>query len=331
MPVIVEDIPWSKSKWETRTIAVENRKLRFLLFPDLGAKIYSLVHKATGKEILWQNPNLSPREASPDICFDDSWSGGWDELFPNDEPATLDGRTFPDHGDLWKAKWECDIETSGEEVVVHLQTECPTSGCRVEKSIKVAEGEDRIRFNHRITNLENRPLQYLWKLHPAFAVSPGDRILVPASRFRLEPLCLGSLGGGELEWKGPLLRLPNRTVDIRMVPSRESQELFFYYGLDLAEGWCAVYDCRNCLAVGLSFPKQLFSSCWLFASYGGWREHFVAVLEPCTGYPFRLEDAHAQRQCATLPPLGQQEAIVIFSMRQGVDGVSRISPDGSIE
>lgn len=322
----IEDVAAARSPWKTRTITVDNGLLRFVLFPDRGGRIFSLVHQATGKEILWRNPSLDPAMA-PSGAFDNCWTGGWDELFPNDEVATLGGTTYPDHGELWTARWCCEVQNPN---TVYLRTETPKSRCRVEKWITVNDGEERIRFRHRLQNLSDQPLPYLWKLHPALAVSPGDSILIPAGRIRLEPEFLGTLGGGPLEFKGPILTLPDRTVDLRVVPPPASSAVHFFYGLDLREGWCAAYDPARRLAVGLAFPRELFTSCWLFASYGGWRDHYVAVLEPSTAYPFRLEQAAALGQCAVLPPRGCQKAEVVFSTRSGIAGVSGIAPDGAI-
>lgn len=323
----VQDLDAARSPRGTRTVILDNGVLRLELFPDRGAKIFSLFHKPAGKEILWRNPSLAPGQ-EPSAVFDDSWIGGWDELFPNDEPATVGSATYPDHGELWDAKWQCDVASTG---CIHLQTECPISRCRVEKWISMDEGADRIRFRHRLTNLSDQPLHYLWKLHPALAVSAADLILMPARKYQLEPEFLGSLGGGPVEWSGPLRTMPDKTVDVRVVPPPESRDVYFFYGLDLTEGWCASYDPRKRLAVALCFPKELFNNCWLFASYGGWRDHYVAVLEPCTAYPFRLEKAIERGQCPVLPPHGQQEAEVIFSTRHGIDGVRSVSADGDIQ
>ncbi len=322
----IEDLSAAQSPWQTRTITVDNGVLRFALFPDLGGRIFSLIHRPTGKEILWRNPSLAPAQL-PTGAFDDCWTGGWDELFPNDETATLDDTAYPDHGELWSATWDCEVQGGN---TVYLCTETAASRCRVEKWITVDEGEERIRFRHRLQNLCARKLPYLWKLHPALAISPGDSILIPAARIRLEPECLGTLGGGPLEFNGPLLALPDRTVDLRVVAPASSREMHFYYGLDLREGWCASYDQARRLAAGLAFPKELFTSCWLFASYGGWRDHYVAVLEPSTAWPFRLEQAAASGQCAELAPHGCQEAEVVFSTKTGLDTVSRIDADGGI-
>ncbi len=323
----IEDRDAARSPWGTRTIEVDNGALSFQLFPELGAKIFSVLHTRTDKELLWRNPGLSPSESPNSGSFDDCWTGGWDELFPNDEPARVGERSFPDHGELWSAKWECQIDS---DWTVYLRTECPTSQTLVEKWITAPLGEERIRFRHRFTNLSDNELLYLWKIHPALAVSPGDSILIPAARIALETEFLGSLAGAPLESRTPVLELPDRTVDLRVVPPSVSREVHFFYGLDLVDGWCASYDPARRLAVALAFPKELFTSCWLFASYGGWRDHYVAVLEPCTAHPFRLEDAVAKGQCPILPPRGVQEAEIVFATRLGLDGVKHVSAEGEI-
>ncbi|HVX66937.1 MAG TPA: hypothetical protein VHA11_10065 [Bryobacteraceae bacterium] len=327
----VEDLGPAQSPWGLRTLVVENRCLRLALLPEAGAKIYSLMHKPTGKEILWQNPRVPPRRNPAGSGYDDAWSGGWDELFPNDEPATLDGSVFPDHGELWTSEWEYEIQRADDAAVIHLSTRARAARCAVEKWIEVREGEERVRFRHRFRNLRERPLPFIWKLHPAMAVSPCDRILVPAAKFQLEPLSIGTLGGGALEWNEPVLRPPGRTVDLTVAAPPESRELHFYYGLDLQDGWCAVYDPGRQLAAGLAFPKELFTSCWVFASYGGWNDYYVAVLEPSTGYPFQLDAAAALGQCSVLAPHAELEAQFVFALRAGIPGVSRITPEGAIE
>ena len=37
-------------------------------------------------------------------------------------------------------------------------------------------GEDRLIVRYTARNLRPRELRYLWKLHPALSISPGDRI-----------------------------------------------------------------------------------------------------------------------------------------------------------
>jgi hypothetical protein len=322
----IEDLDASHSRWRTRTVMVDNGVFRLDLFPDFGAKIYSLVHQPTGKELLWRNPFL-PAWSARTRVFDDCWTGGWDESFPNDEVATIDGVTYPDHGELWAASWTCEVDPAG---TIYLRNECPISGCRVEKWISLEDDEERIRFRHRLTNLRDQAIPYLWKLHPALVVSPGDFILIPARRILLEPEFLGTLASAPLESSSPVLELPDRTVDLRIVPPRANKDVYLYYGVDQPEGWCSCYDPSRRLAVALSYPRDLFTSCWLFASYGGWRDHYVAVLEPSTAYPFRLDKAAAAGQCSTLAANAQQEATVVFATGHNIDGVTHVSEDGLI-
>lgn len=277
-----------------------NEYLRMAIRPEAGAKIESLVYLPASLEILWSNPRLAVVPAAPGACYDDHWAGGWDELFPNDEPASVAGMNYPDHGEMWTCRWECRMERHNGAEVVLLETRTPVTCCRVEKRITLPPGEPHILFHHRITNQGPLPVPYLWKLHPAFRVEPGDRLILPAGRFLREPAFPGTLGG--------------RDVDLLAVAAPCSRELYFVYGVDLQEGRCGIFRPASGLEFSLSFSTETFSTCWLFASYGGWNDYHVAVLEPCTGYPFRLEEAAAAGRARVLPPGASIEAEVVFSV-----------------
>ncbi|MGH9159125.1 MAG: DUF5107 domain-containing protein, partial [Vicinamibacteraceae bacterium] len=300
----------------SQTVVMENRFLRVTVLPEAGARIQSLFYKPLEIETLWQNPHVLPRKTATGSGYDDAWSGGWDDIFPNDEPAEVEDRRYPDHGELWTAEWQYEVERAENDVTLYLQTETSLSGCRIEKWVTLPSEEECLRIRYRVTNLRNSRLSYLWKLHAAMAVSPGDRLEIPAETVRLEPHYLGSLEGVPMEFEWPLAPGRGREIDLRCVPPPESKQLLFFYADRLRSGWCAVHRPESRLTIGLSFPKTLFSSCWLFASYGGWRDTYVAVLEPATGYPFRLEEAIQSGRCTELPPFGRQEFFVESTVRQ---------------
>jgi hypothetical protein len=50
------------------------------------------------------------------------------------------------------------------------------------------------------------------------------------------------------------------------------------------------------------YDKQVFPYQWYFASYGGFFNHYVAILEPCTNMPISIKEAKAKGQCLTLNP-----------------------------
>ena len=80
-------------------VALENDFLRITVLPQLGGRIWSLIHLPTSRELLWQNPNLPPAVAEYGAGYDSGWAGGWDEVFPSDAPAEIDGVAYPDHGE----------------------------------------------------------------------------------------------------------------------------------------------------------------------------------------------------------------------------------------
>jgi hypothetical protein len=115
-----------------------------------------------------------------------------------------------------------------------------------------------------------------------------------------------------------------------MVPETSSGALHFFYGDELADGWCGITNRANSLAVALRFDPQVFTSCWLFASHGGWNDLNVAVLEPATGYPFRLQSMIDANRAQWLHPGESLETTVLFTVQQGLRSIGGVDADGKI-
>jgi len=58
----------------------------------------------------------------------------------------------------------------------------------------------------------------------------------------------------------------------------------------------------------------VFPYCWIFMTYGGWRDHNVVVLEPCTNYPKDLEKAISTGTATVLAPATTREFEVTVSV-----------------
>lgn len=298
------------------TIVLENERLRIEILPEVGAKIYSVQYKPTKHEILWRNPQIPPRRVQPGASYDDHWSGGWDEIFPNDEPAYPDSFNFPDHGELWRAAWQSEVHEDAHSTSAYLHMRCERARCLVQKWVTLCDSASEVRVRYRITNEGGRPVPYLFKLHPAMAISPGDRIVIPASRYVLEPSFPGTLGGAPQESNSPLLETGDGRVDLRIVPPPDRRELHFFYGTNLSAGYWQLFHTAGRLMITLSFPQSVFTSCWLFASYGGWNDYYVAVPEPCTGYPFRLEKAVMLGTAAELAGGATIDAEIVMTVQE---------------
>ena len=166
-----------------RALVVENSQLRLVILPELGGKLWSLVYKPFDREIFWHHPRVEPRPSPYGATYDDAFSGGWDELFPNDATLTVNGDVYPDHGEWWTMPFGWEISTrTDEEVTVHLWRTGVVTTTRVDRWITVRAGEPRLHLRYRIHNDGPRPLDFLWKLHPALAITPSARIELPRSR-----------------------------------------------------------------------------------------------------------------------------------------------------
>ncbi len=327
-PVSV-DTDWRYRGMET--IILENTFLKAIILPELGAKILHLVHKPSDTEILWRNYRLVPRPLPFGAGYDDNFFGGWDELFPNDEPVNINGEEYADHGELWCQPWKYIIEElTDTHATVHLWCFGSVTPTRVDKWITITADRPVLKFRHKITNHGSTPIDFLWKLHPACAISPNHRIDFPACTILQTDEDFNNLIG-EDRFSWPSCRgKQGGTADLRQIPPPESGTTLFVYGINISDGWCAMTDTAKKVGFGLVFPKDIFTSIWLFASYGGWRGNYVAVIEPCTAYPFNLTEAIKTGNCAHLDRHSELECETEAVLYDGITSVSGIKPGGKV-
>ena len=314
-----------------RALILENRFLRVVVLPEAGAKIWQIIYKPLDAELLWNNPRNPPTRTPMNQRYDDVWSGGWDELFPNDEAATIEGDAYPDHGELWTGQCDFQVFSSADEVDVKLHFLTPISSIQVEKSITLRRDSRRIIFHHRFTNVGGSPFPFLWKLHPAMAVTSRHRIDFPPMQVEIEPMFPGTLQGAAQPSAWPYVEIGGRKIDLRKIPSAAERQLYFFYGTGVKQGWCALTNTGTGLACGWQYDPVVFPCSWLFATYGGWRNYNVAVLEPCTGYPLSFSAMLAANRHKTLAPGETLATDVLFSVQEGMKSVGLVKPDGSME
>ena len=313
-----------------KTFVVENRFLRLVVLPEAGAKIWQIVYKPLDAEILWNNPDVPASRHAVDAPYDDVWSGGWDELFPNDEPAPVNGFMLPDHGELWTGDWHAEPVSHRDAVGVYLRMHTPISNFLVERTVLLRDDRPCFEIHYRFTNQGKEAFPFLWKLHPAFAVTADHRIDFPPMAVLREPEFPGTLGDAPPIFPWPHAPLGDRVVDLRQVPGVESQALHFFYGTGFASGWCGITNRANGLGCAMRFDPNVLSSCWLFASHGGWKDLNVAVLEPATGYPFQMQAMIAGGRARWLAPGASLETTVLFSAQEGLSSIGGIDENGVI-
>jgi len=308
-------IRWGRTRLEgCLAIVVENEFLRLTVLPELGAKIYDIVHKGTGRNILWHNPRVRPRKVPFGSRFDDVWSGGWDEIFPNDAESVVDSERFPDMGEAWALEWEYDVEHQGDFVVLTTRVMTPISPVEIRRKITLKSGETGFVCDYQMRNLSHNEIKFLWKIHPAFDINESCRIEIPAKIGIVDPRYARYFSQAKYSW--PVVRSKNgNEVDISEVdPSRNDCTLHYVTGL--SDGVVRFVDQRNGLVSTIRFDREKLNNVWLFLAYSGWRGHRTAVIEPSTSYPFDLATAIRRGHYSSLLGYGRFESSVEFQVMQ---------------
>ena len=313
-------------------LSLENEHLRLEVLPEIGAKIWSFRHLASGRELLWHNPHLPPARQAFGASFDDNWSGGWDELLPNDLPRLAPGGDLlPDHGEVWsqEAEWEV-VEDRPERVTVRFVTYGRVLPTRFEKCITLEAGASFARLAYAYTNLAPHPIDFLWNIHPALAVSPRTRLDLPAARGITDSWrATHFTGNAAFTWPFITDR-SGQPVDLRQVSPPASAQADMHYLIDVLQGWYAATDSESGVGFALRFPRTAFPHVWLFRALGGWRGLYTLILEASTGYPYDLDVARRQGTCGHLEPGATLEAEALAVAFAGVHGVAGVGADGQI-
>ena len=315
---------------ELRAILVENRFLRLVVLPEAGGKVWQITYKPLDEPLLWNHSHVPPARHRTGASYDDVWSGGWDELFPNDEAGEILGHCLPDHGELWTGNWQAESFDGRDGSGVRLRFTTPISRFLVEKTVQLRPESPTFEIRYRLGGLGFERFPFLFKLHPAFVVTASHRIDFPPMTVVREPAFPGTLGAAPLSFPWPYAHVGGDVLDLRQVPDVSSRAVHFFYGTEVSAGWCAVTNRANRLACALRFDREVFSSCGLFATHGGWRGLNVAVPEPATGYPFQLQSLIQEGRARWLDAGESLSTTVLFTAQEGLRSVGGVDESGRI-
>ena len=288
---------------EVAAIVLSEDELSVGVVPELGGKICSILWR--GRELLARNPLRPATYGRPYADFDAS---GFDECLPTigacaypEEP--WQGIPVPDHGEVWSIPWSHELDGARLRLSVH-GVRFPYS---FEKTVELRP-PDAVRLDYALTNLSPFPFPFLWSAHPLLEPSPGMRIHLPAeTRVLVDWSKGGRLGDSLSEHPWPLTRdRDGQQVDLGLVGSPVSGHVDKLYTARLSQGWCAVHDPADGFYVAMLFPVERVPYVGLSINQGGWPvdrpAYYNLGLEPCNGYPDRLDVAIASGDCAVADP-----------------------------
>lgn len=277
---------------QTRIIRLENSFLRVDLSPEIGGRVISIYNKKLDIEFLWKNERLSLRPSQPGDAYDPHFYGGIDEVIPGDIPERIGALDCPDHGELWTLPLETQIMDEG----LALYGMLPRWGLGYHKTITLHPSAPWINMDYRIENRSGNPRIFLWKLHAAVNINPGDTIICPAKKAAVaDPAWSRWKTESPFPW--PLIYGERANL----IPSADgTTDFLFLY--DLESGTMGFQrHALNC-ELTLFFDPTVFPYACYFASYGGLDHHYTAVLEPSTAMPVSVNEAARLKQCSILKP-----------------------------
>jgi len=270
----------------------ENDHIKFEIVPASGGKFLSIYNKQLHKEFLWRNKNLVPKIHQPGADYDANFLGGIDELLPNDIPETIDNIEYPDHGELWTTSLDYELFEDKISVFGKLNL----SGLYYKKTISLAHNAPLINLEYTIRNESNSDRNFLWKLHAALAIEEGDKLITSASKAKVvDPDYSRFKNMNEFKW--PIIE----NEDASIIPPKNSSIDFFYL-YDIEKADMDLLSKRETHLFRYSYDKNVFPYQWYFASYGGFLNHYTAILEPATAMPMSVNEAKQLQQCTVLKP-----------------------------
>lgn len=359
--------PYAKvdDRWrlcDLETVVLESDQLRVIVIPSSGAHVQQIIHKPTDQEVLWANPRRDPYAP----IFGEPWSGwlgGIDEMIPTGWASAHQGSKYPDHGEVLTQPWRYDVLDRGPTAAsVRFFCHGFMSPIRVERTMTLRPGESRIRMSHRITNLGERPYDFLWGLHTSFNGHYDYRIDIPAGEVFVEHYRSRFFDGGPVvSYTWPNLELPpardqgRKTADagteeparnpytgailttgpstdgapIDMSRPQPGPDMVLHYAM-ATDGWLAFTDLERDIGMAVGFDRDVFPviGLWILRGRDG---HKLAAVVPWTGYPVRLEEAASDSGiCATLGAGESLETATNWVVFEGTDPVTGIDDQGEV-
>jgi hypothetical protein len=250
-------------------VVLENERARAEIVPAQGGRVRSLRDRRSGRELLYRRPG----EAWERDDYLATLAGGWDQMFPNDDPW-LD---WPVHGTLWAAEFELAEAATG---AARLHCRLTTPAVEVEHRYELL-GPARAGLRLETTVRAHEALgSFLWATHPMLAVETDWRIDAGEGTLEADRVDPGRVAAGPLdaEARERILRLPT--------PRQGWQEIV--YGDATGEASVGSGDGRAQTRV--RWDASFFRHLWIVTLSGFESVDLGLVLEPCTTRPYRLDE-----------------------------------------
>jgi galactose mutarotase-like enzyme len=300
-------------------------ELELTLIPELGAKVVSLLDRATGREWIAAPARRYRRGTAGDL-FEDFDRSGWDECFPNVGAGPHPGAQaleLVDHGELWAQPWTL-ARFEDALTTTARGTQLPFT---FERRIALVAG--RVDLRYAVENTGAEPLPCLWSMHPLLATVPGTRILLPGvtTAYLDEAIHADEYGGylARIDW--PVARTADgRDEDLSRFGARDNLALKLFGRLQ--RGAAALLD-GSPAAPWLAFDFDVAACPWIgvWINESAWPPgaplQHVAV-EPTSSRADRLDVAQEVGETWLIAPGETKEWEVTLRVGQGEEALAQL-------
>ncbi|MFC1525228.1 DUF5107 domain-containing protein [Candidatus Latescibacterota bacterium] len=221
---------------EHRAVVLTTEYLELTVLPEMG-RVYRMVHRPTGHDVLWRNDIVRPGGGNNDTGWW-LWIGGIEYTLPGDE-----------HGTTFALPWSYQIlEDSRDRKALQMQVTEPTTGLVEHIHLSVYPGRADFEVDIQIHNPGADTAHFAHWVNPMWV--PGGRneltdrteFIIPTEGIVIEERWQKNLGPSPQRWAGnPLRSIENwRMGDIMA----EELTAGFYsaYSHDEEEGVVRIFD-----------------------------------------------------------------------------------------
>ena len=298
---------------------LKNSELSVEVLPAEGGRISSLKSLHSGMEFLTQSRRSGQYpNAGLDTRFQDGPCAGIEECLPTVGPSgpETEGGAAPDHGDFWQLPWQL---LTASKTHVSMSSVGFSRTLRFSKQLTLEH--NTLRVGYTVENTGSTAQSFLYACHPLFAVSAGDRVLLPSE---IQQLRLDYSRGDRLGVSGSMISWPipqaGLHLDVACGPEAGTAEMF--YTPRLQEGLCGIYREASAQVLEVSFNTERLPFLGLWLCYGGWpndgeepRQYAVA-LEPTTSPCNNLANAQRTDTAISLKAGETYDWEILFSVRE---------------
>jgi hypothetical protein len=178
------------------------------------------------------------------------------------------------------------------------------SGLYYRKDVYLDAKSPIIYLQYKIKNETNFKRNFLWKLHAALAIKEGDKLVTSAQKAKVaDPDYSRFADLDEFNW--PVIE----NIDASIV-SLKNKSIDFFYLYDIEQAEMQLLSGKDNHLFSYYYDKKVFPYQWYFASYGGFLNHYTAILEPSTSMPLSVNEAKLMGQCTVLEPNEEINTVV---------------------